>query len=369
MPAAVLDAFRAAANDWVSLEELQAAASRKIAEHTRTEAGLVTSGSAAALTLGAAAIMAGHNLGRMERLPVTDEFPNEFLVSRDQRSGYDHAVRAAGARLVDVGFNEVVSGAGVRRTEPWEYEAAINSRSAGILFVHSRDNAHLLKAVCRIASAHQLPVLVDAAGELPPRRNLYEIAACGADLVAFSGGKAIRGPQSTGILCGRQQWISSAALQMLDMDDHYQLWAPPANFIQREGFTGHPRHGIGRALKVSKEEIVALLTALDLFASGAYDVELEDHRRRLGVISTLLDNSSYRCSLIESIEEGRWPILEVIVDGRCRETAFRICQELRQGSTPIYLGHGKLDEGILVINPLCLKDDDARVIGERLLEF
>src|SRR5260370_1181523 len=115
----------------------------------------------------------------------------------------------------------------------------------------------------RLARARGLPVLVDAAGELPPRANLRAILGAGADLVAFSGGKAIRGPQATGILCGRRDLIAAAAVQMLDMDDHFDLWNPPVDYIDKTQLGGIPRHGIGRAMKVSKEEIVALLTALD----------------------------------------------------------------------------------------------------------
>ena len=186
MPPAVLDAFHAAAQDAVSLEELQAAAGRKLAAVTQTEAGLVTAGSAAALTLGAAAILARHSYPRIEQLPHCDGNPCEFLVARDQRSGYDHAVRAAGAKLVDVGFNEVVSGAGVRRPEVWEYEAAITDQTAGVLYVQSNNSQPALQEVVRCAHAAGLPVLVDAAGELPPRSNLVDIPASGAD----AGGSA-----------------------------------------------------------------------------------------------------------------------------------------------------------------------------------
>src|SRR4029450_1504021 len=123
-----------------------------------------------------------------------------------------------------------------------------------------------LNEVVAVAHRHGLPVLVDAAGGLPPRAHLRTLPATGADLIAFSGGKAIRGPQATGILCGRRDLVGSAALQMLDMDDHFELWDPPPELIDRGRFRGLPRHGIGRALKVSKEQVVALLTALRLFA-------------------------------------------------------------------------------------------------------
>src|SRR5438034_11542456 len=117
MPEAVLEAFCAAARESVPLDELQAVASRTLAEATGAEAGLVTSGAAAALTLGTAAMLTGYDLGRIERLPKCDGFPDEFIVAREQRNGYDHAVRASGAKLIEVGFHEPVAGAGVRRCE------------------------------------------------------------------------------------------------------------------------------------------------------------------------------------------------------------------------------------------------------------
>jgi D-glucosaminate-6-phosphate ammonia-lyase len=369
MPQAVLDAFREAASEWVPLEQLQAAASRRIAEITGAEAGLVTTGSAAALTLGTAAILTGHNLGRMERLPQTDGFANEILIARDQRNGYDHAIRAAGAILVDVGFNEVVSNAGVRRTEAWEYEAAITPHTAGIAYVLSADSAPTLEAIVTVAQRHGLPVIVDAAGELPPRENLRRIPATGADLIAFSGGKAIRGPQSTGILCGRRDLISAAALQMLDMDDHYELWSPPESLIEHEHVPGIPRHGIGRGLKVSKEEIIALLTALGLFASGTYDADLPRLRSYLETITAELNDLPVACRLTEPSSPDRWPLLEIAVNEAATErSAFDICKALRAGSPPVYVSHGKLSAGILVINPLCLNDANAVTLAQRLAE-
>ena len=122
-----------------------------------------------------------------------------------------------------------------------------------------------------MARQHSLPVLVDAAGELPPISNLRSFIESGADLVAFSGGKALRGPQSTGILCGRKEYIASVALQHLDMDEHFEVWEPPEYFIAKSELAGLPRHGIGRGFKVAKEEIAGVLTALELFAEGKID--------------------------------------------------------------------------------------------------
>jgi L-seryl-tRNA(Ser) seleniumtransferase len=369
MPEPVLSAFREAAGETVPLERLQAAASKHIAKITGTQAGLVTAGSAAALTLGTAAILTGYDLAKMERLPHCDGFPHELVIAREQRSGYDHAVRAAGARLIEVGFNEIVANAGVRRTEAWEYEAAFGAETAGVVYVYSPTSQPSLAEVVERAHRHRLPVLVDAAGELPPRENLKAIADTGADLVAFSGGKAIRGPQSTGILCGNRDLIAAAAVQMLDMDDHWELWDPPADFIDKSQLGGIPRHGIGRSMKVSKEEIVALLAALDLFVSGAYDADVRVFRSSLETIAGRLRDCAARCTIIEKGDVQSPPILEIAIDERrLGRTALDVCRRLRAGSPPVYVGHGRLAQGVLVVNPLCLTEPHVDVLARRLSE-
>jgi len=369
LPQAVLDAFFSAATETVPLEQLQAAASQQIAEATGAEAGLVTSGAAASLTLGAAAILARWNLARMERLPNCEGFPHELVVSREQRNGYDHAVRAAGARLIEVGFNEIVANAGVRRTEAWEYEAAFGPETAGIFYGYSSTAQPPLEQVVECAHRHNLPVLVDAAAELPPRSNLRAILATGADLVAFSGGKAIRGPQSTGILCGCRELIGSAALQMLDMDDHPELWDPPASLIDRTKFAGMPRHGIGRSFKVSKEEIAALLKALELFVQGAFDADVAGQRNWLEKIASSLTGVPVECRLLDPNDGERSAVLEIAVnEKRLGRNAFEICRRLRNGNPPIYVGHAKLSEGILVIRPACLTESQIEPLARGLVD-
>ena len=370
MPAEVLAAFHEAAGQCVPLERLQAAASRVIAEVTGAEAGLVTAGAAAALTLGTAAILSGHDLRRMELLPHCDGmFPDELVVAREQRNGYDHAVRAAGAKLVEVGFHEIVANAGVRRAEAWEYEAAFCPRTAGVLYVFSPDSQPSLAEVVAKAHARGLPVLVDAAGELPPRANLQTTVAAGADLVAFSGGKAIRGPQATGILCGRRDLVGAAAVQFLDMDDHFELWEPPEELIDKSRFAGLPRHGIGRGGKVSKEQIVALLAALKLFAAGAFDQDIEAHRRRLRRIVERMAGAAAQCTLVDTRDGESLPLLEVAVDeAALGRSAFDVCRRLRNGSPPCYVGHGQLREAKLVVNPLHLDDERAEKLAKRLRE-
>jgi L-seryl-tRNA(Ser) seleniumtransferase len=369
MPAAVLEAHTLGARDCVPLDQVQGLASRVLAEATGAEAGLVASGAAAALSLGAAAILTGYDLKRIEQLPNTQDFPNEFVVAREQRTGYDHAVRAAGARLVEVGFNEVAAGAGVRRAEAWEYEAAFGPRTAGVLYVYHSQSRPALEDVVAVAHARCLPVLVDAAGELPPRANLRRLPASGADLVAFSGGKALRGPQGTGVLCGRRDLVGPAALQMLDMDDHFELWDPPAELIDRGRLRGLPRHGIGRGFKVSKEQVLALLTALRLYCAGTYDAEPAAKRGLLERLAGRLEGLPVRCRLEVPADAESLPVLEVAVDeAALGHTAVDVCRRLRRGTPPVQVGHGLLYAGRLVINPLHLDEPATDILASRLRE-
>ncbi len=366
MPPAVLQAFAEAAAQCVPLDQLQAAASRVIADMTGAEAGLVTAGAAAALTLGTAAILTRYDPGRMERLPHCDGFAHEFIISREQRNGYDHAVRAAGARLVEVGFNEIVANAGVRRTEAWEYEAAFTPNTAGVLYVHAPDSRPPLRELVEVTHRRGLPVLVDAAGELPPRRHLRALIASGADLVAFSGGKAIRGPQATGILCGRRELIGAAAVQMLDMDDHPELWEPPPELIDRSKLAGMPRHGIGRGFKVAKEQIVALLTALRLFAASGYEEEVASYRPRLESIAAALEGQPVTCRIVSPGGEG-FPLLHVSLHGpNAGRAALELCRRLRHGTPPVYVGHRLLHQGTLLVHPMHLDDCAADTLARRL---
>ena len=370
MPQAVIDVMAEMAQHTVPLDVLQGIACRAIASATRTEAGLVTAGAAAGLTLGAAGILTRWDRLRMESLPDTGGFANEFVVSREHRSGYDHAVRAAGAKLIEVGFNDIVSGAGVRRTEIWEYEAAFGASTAGVLYVLAPGSVPSLSAVVDLAHKHHLPVLVDAAAELPPRSNLTEISATGADLVVFSGGKSIRGPQSSGILAGRRDLVGPAFVQMMELDEHPQLWVPPPELVDLQMLAGGPpRHGLGRGLKVSKETIIGLLTALELFRSGIYDVEVARQRSVLERIAGALQGLAVSCTIEDPDDSESSPLLEIALDeAGLGLTAFDVCRRLREGKPPIYPGHARLAQGALLIQPLHLDEQAGSEISRRLIE-
>ena len=368
MPAEVLEAMAEAAGSFVDMAELQAAASAVIVHHTGAGAGLVTAGAAAALTVGMAACLTGLDAARMDRLPETDDIPNEVLMCRTHRTGYDHALRAAGARIRDVGFNDRATGAGVREVETWELEAAITPRTAAIAYAAMPGSQPPLSEVVAAARRHSVPVLVDAAAQLPPATNLRRFIADGVDLVAYSGGKAIRGPQGTGILCGRQDLIAAAALQQFDMDVRPETWCPPENYLPRAALRGIPHHGIGRGGKVSKEEIVGLLVALERFVALDHDAERARQERLLsGIEERIADLPHFRSRLVSAAETGRDPLLELRVDEAALGlSAFGLSLTLQRGEPPVHLGERRASEGILIINPVGLQEGDEAIIVARI---
>ncbi len=363
----VVEAMSAAAPESVSMVELQAAASRRIREVTGAEAGYVTAGASSGLTLGTAAILAGLDPARMDRLPDTTGMKSEVIIAREQRNGYDHAIRVAGATLVEVGMNEQATGAGVRRTEAWEYEAAINDRTAAIAYTANPGSQPTIEEVVTVAHRHGLPVLVDAASQLPPIANLRRFIDAESDLVAFSGGKAIRGPQSSGVLCGRVELIASAAIQHLDLDELFDIWDPPEDLIPKGSITASPRHGLGRGFKVAKEEVVGLLTALDLFAEGRYQAETEAQRRYLEYVTDGLSGLPVEPHLALPDGEG-FPILNLKLGGDLGLSGHEVSQILKQGTPGVFVSEKLLHEDTLVIHPMNLNQERTEALARRLRE-
>ncbi len=170
-----------------------------------------------------AACVAGLDVAAMDRLPDTSGLKDEVVVQRGHRNAYDHAIRAVGVRMVEVGY---LGYPGAGGTYPWQIAAAITERTAAVACpILDTPGTVPLPEVCQIAHERGVPVIVDAAAELPPRANLRRFIAEGADLVVFSGGKAIGGPQASGILAGRADLIASVALQHQDMDVRPETWS------------------------------------------------------------------------------------------------------------------------------------------------
>jgi D-glucosaminate-6-phosphate ammonia-lyase len=364
----VVTAMAEAAASSVEMDALQAHASSVIAGITGAEAGHVASGAAACLLLGTAACLTGLDPARMARLPQTSGTRNEVIVSRGQRNGYDHAVRAAGAILVDAGLPDRAAGAGVRETEASDIAAAINEQTVAIFWVADAHARPSLPEVVAVAHRAGLPVIVDAAAQLPPQANLRRFVAEGADLVAFSGGKAIGGPQASGFLCGRRDLVMSAALQHLDMDEAPELWDPPAALIDKSRLDGMPRQGIGRTCKAGKEEILGLLTALELFVAEG---DAARHARWLAdarqVFDTIDGTTGVEAALCGADHVEDIPVVELRF-GRGREhDALDLVRALRDGRPAIHLDAGFVDRGVVTINPICLRPGDAEAIATAIV--
>src|SRR6202022_1090064 len=363
----VLDAMREAAGSFVDMAELQTRASARLARHTGAEAGIVTSGAAAAMTLATAACLTRLDVARMERLPDTDGMPNEVVMFRAHRTGYDHAIRAAGARIVEVGFNDPTVGSGVRGLEGWEIEAAIGPNTAAIAYAANPARQPPLAAVAAVARKHNLPVIVDAAAQLPPKANLKHFIAEGASLVAYSGGKAIHGPQGTGILCGQKDLVAAALIQQLDMDILAETWMPPVGLLDSFFKDRLPHHGLGRGFKVDKESIAGLLVALERFVvadDGAANGKRETQLRRL---ADLLADIKCRATVLSAAETKRYPILEIKFDEESLGFgAVEISRRLQRQSIPVHLSERRIYENVLLVDASGLRPDDEQAIASAL---
>lgn len=361
----VAEAMAQASQHCVDIAELQAAASREIAKATGAEAGYVASGASACLLLATAACITRLDPGRMARLPDTRGLRNEVVTVRSQRNFYDHAVRAAGAIIVEVGLPDRYAGAGVRDAEPWEIDDAITDRTTAVFYVADDAARPPLASVCKVAHRRKVPVIVDAAAQLPPQSNLKHFIREGADLVAFSGGKVLGGPQASGFLCGRRDLVMAAALQHLDLDIYPDMWRPPKSLIDKARLKGLPPHGIGRSCKTGKEEIVGLLTALKLFLA-------EGDARRHARWLAMLQDAAGRLARIRGVsvslqgadDKGSVPVLQL---GFARTgQAARVASLLQAQKPAIHVDAFLRERNILSINPVCLAPEQIAQLARGL---
>lgn len=233
MPAEVVQAMADASHDFVDMSELHLAAGRRIAELVGVEAAHVCAGATAGIALMAAACMTGADRAKIDHLPDTTGMRAKFLVQRSHRQPYERAIRYAGGHVEEVPVD-------VSELE----QALAGTDVAGVFYTFAwflHEDALPLTEVAALAHEQGVPVIVDAAAEVPPVENLWRFVKEGADLVAFSGGKAIRGPQSTGFVIGRAELVEACRLN------------------------DNPFDAVGRSMKVCKEEIAGLVRALELY--------------------------------------------------------------------------------------------------------
>lgn len=208
----------------------------------------------------------------------------------------------------------------------------INKNTAGIVYV-PRNNAHPpLDEVISLAKEYQIPVILDAAAQIPSVENLYRFVDMGADLVCISGGKGIRGPQSSGILCGKRDLICSAAMQMLDMTvESFPDWNPPSDFIFKDKIKGRPQHGIGRGGKVDKETIIGLLVALENLDDDRFKEKALRLRGYLEKINDLIKDIDGVTTEMTEDYPGAYPMLMVKISQQgFGKTANEVVKELKR---------------------------------------
>lgn len=364
------EAMTDAADSFVRLSDLQAAASARIADVTGAEAGYVTNGAAGGLLLSAAACIAGTDPAIMAQLPDTEGIPDEIIMPRTHRTAYDHALRTAGATIVDIGTNDPYLGTGSRSVEPWEYTAAVSEDTVAIAHVYKSYGSPPLEAVCELAHRHDLPVIVDAAAEVPPPDNLSWFTEQGADLVVFSGGKGIRGPQTTGILAGRNDLVESVAFQHLDMHAADEVWNPPKQLLDPESIDGVPRQGVGRPLKVGKEEIAGLLRALQCFIEEDHEERRAEWERRATRLAEALDEFEYVSTVIRDGQKSVAPEVCAHIDETAAPlSAVELVQALEDEDPRVFVGADSLADEQVNLNPMCLTDAEAEYVVERLVHY
>ena len=353
----VAAAMAEAAGQSFDMWALQAAASQRLANATGAEAGLVTTGASAGLTLAAAAVIAGLDARRMDRLPATDGMPHEIIMPRTHRNAYDRALRVSGAVIIDVGVADRETGAGIRGLEAWDVEAAIGPGTVAIAASASSATECDLSMLADVAKRNNLKLIVDAAAQLPPRENLRRPIALGAALVVYSGGKAIGGPQASGILVGERALIASAALQMLDMDVRPAAFTPPAALFAGLDLRAVPRHGLGRGFKASKEAIVGLLVALDEFLESDNDAQSARVSVRIERIVAGLNGIAGITAARATGRAGTLPRLEIKLDPQdSRVSAANAIERLR--SANVHVAEGRIHDGILIVDLIAVAEDD-----------
>jgi len=331
MPPEVMEAITYASRHYVMLDELHDKVGERIAALLHCEAAMVTSGAASALTLGTAAVLTGTDRQKIVDLPNLAHMKGKAIIQKSHRFGYDHAVRNCGVRLVEVETRE-------------DLERAINNQTAMMLFYNNNNTEGRIRdeEFARLGKKHGIPTLNDAAADVPPVDNLWKYTKMGFDLVAFSGGKGLRGPQSAGLLLGRQDLIAAARLN-----------APP------NGNT------VGRGMKVNKEEMLGMLVALELYLAKDHLAEQREFEARAEVIrSGVATVPGIKAEIFVPEVANHVPHVRISWDEAARGmTASDAVNGLRAGEPSI----GTRSEGdALVVGVWMMRPGDEKIVARRL---
>jgi L-seryl-tRNA(Ser) seleniumtransferase len=326
-------AIDAASRQFVNLDELMEAAGRRIAELTDAEWGIVTCGSAAAVALGTAACVAGNDPVKMLRLPFTDGMVNRVIIPKKQRFAYDQAVRMIGCHIVEIDTRE-------------ELDRALVEPVALIVLLGKQE--HLsgvrLEEIASVAKPRQIPIMVDAASEHIERPSPW--LARGADLVIYSGGKFLRGPQTSGLLLGNKRLVEAA-------------WR-----------NGSPHQALGRPMKVSKEDIVGVLAALEIwFGERDPAAERKKWDADCAVIAERLTGlDGTKSEVLEPQGVDRVPRLKIAWDrARFPLDGVTLRQLVLDGEPRVMLDDNSASDNSIAVDPFQLQPGEAAQVGDAVV--
>jgi L-seryl-tRNA(Ser) seleniumtransferase len=346
MPPSVRAAVDGAAKHPVRLLDLQRAAGEYLAKKLQCEAAMVTAGASSALTLGTAACIGVMNKSTAQAVPMqVGNLKNEVVIQKTHRYGYDHALENCGMRFVEVENMQ-------------DYAKAFTDRTVMAHFFNAAEGGRIGREDwIRVAHQHGVPCFNDAAADVPPISNLWNYTKMGFDLVTFSGGKGIRGPQNAGLLLGRKDLITAAAQTNNPFDD-----------------------GIGRGMKVAKEQIVGMVAAVDWFLDQSdEEMQAEFHRRADGISGHLKDIPTLQSTIAIPEVANHVPHLLIRYDQqRVKVSPVDVAEQLRKGNPSIELnpstgtkeGSSGLhsDENTIVVGVWMLQPGEDMIVARRLRE-
>jgi len=342
----ILHAWREASEVFLDMKELHAKAGRFIARLVGAEAAYVTCGTAASLVISVAACMTRGETNKMARLPKSEGMRNEVVVQRLHRNEFEYTIGLTGARIIEIGDEQ--------RTTPQDLSNAISQRTAAVVYFafNPQQGVLPLEQALEVCHRQSVPVIVDAAAEIPPKENLRKFIEMGADLVLFSAGKDIGAPNDTGIILGRRDLVEMC------------MRLGPHN---TESVKGRPRDYIGRPMKTSKEDISAVVAALTRYLQT-------DHGRRLRRMERMVRYMVSALSKCETVKvreadpayDHPRPVCIPRVELEFPSQALgadEVARRLREGEPPIY---AYVMNQRLYINPQCLRSGEERMIVSRL---
>ena len=333
MPSDVLDAMRMAAGSFVDLDDLLVRTGKRLAERIGVPAAYVSCGAASGMQLAAAACLTGTDCEKVRQLPNTRGWRNEFVISLIDQHTYIHqGIEMCGGKLVRVGSEEAVTAGDI--------VGGISKTTAAVVHFLGKQSKRQLGEVIAGANEHDVPVIVDAAAELPPRSNLTELVAMGASLVVFSGGKGLCGPQSSGLVLGKPDYVEAVRIN------------------------ANPHSAIGRGMKVGKEEIVGLVAAVDRFLAGS---DAQDRQLWLGRASCVLEAlkgvAAVKAYVMTQGQEASPDFAPRAYVDMPADRAAHVMRALQEGEPPVVIRRAA--RGVLV-DPMTMQPGEELIVAQRL---